>query len=166
MKPVTGTDGAMTAPLPDDSHWMGLALEEARLAAAAGEVPVGAVLVDTDTGAVIARGRNANLAARDPSAHAEIAALRAGAAALDNHRLRPGLTLYVTLEPCTMCAGAISLARVARLVYAADDPKGGGVAHGARFFTQPTCHWRPDVTGGVRADEAAELLRAFFRARR
>jgi tRNA(Arg) A34 adenosine deaminase TadA len=123
------------------------------------------VIVD-ERGAVIAEGANAPIAAHDPTAHAEIVALRKAGAALANYRLKPGLTLYVTLEPCAMCAGAISHARIARLVYGASDEKGGGVAHGARVFAQPTCHWRPEVSGGVLAEESATLLRAFFKARR
>ncbi len=149
-----------------DDHFMGLALDEARAAAAAGEAPIGCVIVDPESGAVIARAGNAPIASRDPSAHAEIRALRAAAAALANYRLKGGLTLYVTLEPCAMCAGAISHARIARLVYGASDPKGGAVESGVRFFESPTCHWRPSVRGGVRAEESAALLKDFFRARR
>lgn len=144
---------------------MARALELARQAAAAGEAPVGCVIVDA-AGAVVAEGANAPISAHDPTAHAEIVALRKAAAALGNYRLKPGLTLYVTLEPCAMCAGAISHARIARLVYGARDPKGGGVAHGSRVFEQPTCHWRPDVAGGVLAEESGALLRDFFKARR
>ena len=154
----------MTAPaLPDDAYWMGRALALARAAAAAGEVPVGAVLLSPE-GAPLAEAHNRTLTDRDPTAHAEIVALRAGAR-LRGHRLT-GATLYVTLEPCAMCAGALSHARIGRVVYGADDPKGGAVAHGPRLFGQPTIHWRPAVTGGVRAAEAGALLRAFFRARR
>lgn len=144
---------------------MARALALAEAAAAAGEAPIGCVIVDAD-GNVIAEGANAPIASHDPTAHAEIVALRKAAAVLQNYRLKPGLTLYVTLEPCAMCAGAISHARVARLVYGAEDPKGGGVAHGARVFDQPTCHWKPEVTGGVLAEESAGLLKAFFKARR
>ena len=144
---------------------MARALALAAEAAAAGEAPIGALIVD-EGGQVIAEGANAPIAGRDPTAHAEIIALRRAAAALGNYRLKPGLTLYVTLEPCAMCAGAISHARIARLVYGAADPKGGAVQSGGRFFEQPTCHWRPAITGGVRADEAADLLRSFFKARR
>lgn len=149
----------------DDAHFMGRALDLARAAGESGETPVGCVIVD-DAGAVVAEGANAPVGSYDPTAHAEIAALRVAAAALGNYRLKPGLTLYVTLEPCTMCAGALSAARIARVVYGAADPKGGAVESGVRFFDQPTCHWRPAVTGGVRAEEAASLLRDFFRARR
>jgi tRNA(Arg) A34 adenosine deaminase TadA len=115
---------------------------------------------------VIAEGANAPIASHDPTAHAEIVALRKAAAAIGNYRLKPGLTLYVTLEPCAMCAGAISHARVARLVYGAGDAKGGGVAHGARVFEHATCHWKPAVTAGVEAEESARLLKDFFKARR
>ena len=110
------------------------------------------------------RGANAPIGLHDPTAHAEIVALRAGGAKLGNYRLT-GLTLVVTLEPCAMCAGAISHARIGRLVFGAEDPKGGAVVHGPRFFEQPTCHWRPAVEGGVLAEESAALLRGFFRAR-
>jgi tRNA(Arg) A34 adenosine deaminase TadA len=149
----------------DHPSFMRLALNDAEAAAAAGEAPVGAVLVDA-AGVVVARGANAPIAACDPTAHAEIVALRAACAGAGNYRLASGLTLYVTLEPCAMCAGAISHARVSRLVYGAADAKGGAVEHGPRFFAQATCHWRPEVIGGVLADESAALLKAFFRARR
>jgi tRNA(adenine34) deaminase len=148
-----------------DLPTMRIALAEAQAAAGRGEVPVGAAILDPATGAVIARAANGPIRAHDPSAHAEILALRAAGAALGSYRL-PGLTLFVTLEPCAMCAGAISHARIGRLVYGAEDPKGGAVVHGPRFFEQPTCHWRPDVEGGLLAEESGALLRAFFRARR
>ncbi|MCR6646000.1 MAG: nucleoside deaminase [Terricaulis sp.] len=144
---------------------MGHALALAARAAEAGEAPIGALIVDA-AGAVIADGANAPIALRDPTAHAEIIAIRRAAQALGNYRLKPGLTLYVTLEPCAMCAGAISAARIARLVYAAPDAKGGAIAHGPRYFEQPTCHWRPSVSTGLRSEESAEMLRAFFKARR
>jgi tRNA(Arg) A34 adenosine deaminase TadA len=144
---------------------MRIALEAAQAAAEAGETPVGAVVVDPATGEVVAVGANQPIGAHDPTAHAEIVALRAAAAKRGNYRLT-GLTLVVTLEPCAMCAGAISHARIGRLVYGADDPKGGAVAHGPRFFDQPTCHWRPAVEGGVLGEESSALLKAFFRARR
>jgi tRNA(adenine34) deaminase len=140
-----------------------LAFCEAREAAAAGEVPVGAVLMQGR--AVIAQAGNRVLRDRDPTAHAEMLVLRAGARVLGSERLI-GCDLYVTLEPCSMCAGAVSLARIRRLYYAAEDPKGGAVDHGARFFAQPTCHHAPEVYGGIRASEAAALLRDFFQARR
>jgi len=148
-----------------DTDAMRLALEAARAAAAAGETPVGAVVLDPATGEVLAVAGNGPIGAHDPTAHAEIAAMRIAAARLGNYRLT-GLTLVVTLEPCAMCAGAISHARIGRVVFGADDAKGGAVVHGPRFFDQPTCHWRPEVTGGVLAQESAELLRGFFRARR
>jgi tRNA(adenine34) deaminase len=144
---------------------MRIALEEAQAAADAGEAPVGAVVVDPATGAVVARAHNRPIGLADPTAHAEILALRAAAKSLGNYRLT-GLELFVTLEPCAMCAGAISHARIGRLVYAADDAKGGGVRHGAKVFDQPTCHWAPAVESGLLADESASLLKGFFRARR
>lgn len=150
--------------MSDEAH-MARALELAAAAGEAGEAPIGCVIVD-ETGAVIAEGANAPISSHDPTAHAEIVALRKAAAALENYRLKPNLTLYVTLEPCAMCAGAISHARIARLVYGASDPKGGGVEHGARVFEQPTCHWKPAVASGIGAEESAKLLRDFFRARR
>jgi tRNA(Arg) A34 adenosine deaminase TadA len=148
-----------------DLRNMRLALELAQAAADAGEAPIGAVVVDPVTGAVLAQAHNAPIGQRDPTAHAEILALRQAAERVGNYRLS-GLTLVVTLEPCAMCAGAISHARIGRLVFGASDPKGGAVVSGPRFFEQPTCHWRPEVTGGVLADESAELLREFFRLRR
>jgi tRNA(adenine34) deaminase len=144
---------------------MRIALEEAQAAARDGEAPVGAVLVDPASGAVLARGHNRPIGLSDPTAHAEILVLRAAAEARGNYRLS-GLELFVTLEPCAMCAGAISHARIGRLVFGADDAKGGGVRHGAKVFDQPTCHWRPDIEGGLLADESAALLKGFFRARR
>lgn len=144
---------------------MRIALEAAQDAARSGETPVGACVVDPKTGEVLATAANAPIGRNDPTAHAEILALRAAAEKLGNYRLT-GLTLVVTLEPCAMCAGAISHARIGRVVFGAEDPKGGGVAHGPRFFAQPTCHWRPEVQGGVLADESATLLRGFFRERR
>lgn len=149
-----------------DADYMAEALALARRAAEAGEAPIAALIVDDATGEVIARQANAPISRYDPTAHAEILALRAAAERIGNYRLKPGLTLYVTLEPCAMCAGAISHARIARLVYGAPDEKGGAVAHGPRFFEQPTCHWRPRVEGGLAAEESAALLRAFFKERR
>jgi tRNA(Arg) A34 adenosine deaminase TadA len=148
-----------------DEANMRIALEEAQAAAARGEVPVGAVVFDPARGVILARSGNDPIGRNDPTAHAEILALRSAAETIMNYRLS-GLWLYVTLEPCAMCAGAISLARIARLVFGADDPKSGGVLHGARVFDQPTCHWRPQTRGGVLAEEGAELMRNFFRARR
>ncbi len=144
---------------------MRIALALAQDAAAAGEAPIGAVILDPASGHIIARAANAPIAFHDPTAHAEILALRAAGASLGNYRLT-GLTLVVTLEPCAMCAGAISHARIGRLVFGAEDAKGGAVVSGPRFFQSPACHWRPEVTGGVLAEESAELLRGFFRARR
>lgn len=143
---------------------MAIALAEARAAAARGEVPVGAVVTDA-TGRVLARAGNRVEACADPTAHAELLALRAAAAARGAPRL-PDCDLYVTLEPCALCAAAIALFRVRRLVFGAYDPKGGAVEHGPRLFDQPTIHHRPEVVGGVAEREAAELLRAFFAARR
>jgi tRNA(adenine34) deaminase len=142
---------------------MTVAFEEARAAGARGEVPVGAAIARG--GARIASAGNRTIADNDPTAHAEILAIRAAGAALGSQRLGD-CDLYVTLEPCAMCAGAISFARLRRLYYAASDPKGGAVEHGPRFFAQPTCHHAPDVYGGIRESEAAALLRAFFAARR
>ena len=144
---------------------MHMALACAQAAADAGETPGGCVIVDETSGEVVAEGRNGPIGAHDPTAHAEIVALRAAAAKLENYRLT-GLTLYVTLEPCAMCAGAISHARIGRVVWAADDPKGGAVIHGPRIFDQPTCHWRPAVDSGPLTGEASALLKAFFRQRR
>jgi tRNA(adenine34) deaminase len=144
---------------------MRIALDAAQAAAAAGEAPVGAAVVDPATGEVIAACGNRPIGAHDPTAHAEILALREAARKLGNYRLT-GLALVVTLEPCAMCAGAISHARIGRLVYGADDPKGGAVTHGPRFFDQPTCHWKPSVTSGVLAEESSAMLKAFFRERR
>ena len=142
---------------------MDLALELAEQAAAAGEVPVGCVIVRD--GAVIARAANRTLTDRDPTAHAEILALRAAARAVGSARLT-GCDLYVTLEPCTMCAAAISFARIRRLYYGAADPKGGAVESGVRFFASPTCHHAPEVYPSLGETPAAALLRDFFKARR
>lgn len=149
----------------NDDAYMRLALEQADAASRRGEVPVGAVLVDPQSGEIIAATGNAPIGIDDPTAHAEILAIRDGAYRAGNYRLN-GLTLYVTLEPCTMCAGAISNARIGRLVYGASDPKGGAVESGVRFFDSSSCHHKPEVLGGIRADESANMLRAFFRARR
>ena len=147
-------------PLPEP---MQLALAEARKGESAGEVPIGAVVVKH--GRVIAAAHNRPRGLTDPTAHAEVLAIRAAAAALGNERL-DGCELWVTLEPCPMCAGAISHARIAKLYYAAPDPKGGAVEHGARVFDQPQCLNRPEVYCGMGEGEAAELLRRFFAARR
>jgi tRNA(adenine34) deaminase len=143
--------------------FMDLALAQARAAAAAGEVPVGCVIVRN--GAVIAQAGNRTLADRDPTAHCEIVAIRAAALTLATERLTD-CDLHVTLEPCAMCAGAIALARIRRLYYAAPDPKGGAVDNGVRFFASPNCHHRPEVYAGIGEAQASELLKGFFRARR
>ena len=140
------------------------ALDEAVAAAASGEVPIGAVLVDA-AGEIVAASGNRVERDHDPTAHAEMLVLRAGAAKLGMKRVA-GCDLYVTLEPCPMCAAAIGFARVRRLYFAAYDPKGGGVEHGPRIFDQPTCHHRPEIYGGIAERRAAELLRKFFRERR
>jgi tRNA(adenine34) deaminase len=140
------------------------ALAEAHAAAARGEIPVGAVVLGPD-GTIIARAGNRTEADHDPTAHAEILALRAAAATRKSPRL-PDCDLVVTLEPCPMCAHAISLFRIRRLIFGAYDPKGGGVDHGARIFDAPSCHHRPDIVGGVRETESATLLRDFFRSKR
>jgi tRNA(adenine34) deaminase len=140
-----------------------MALGEARAAGARGEVPVGCVIVRD--GAVVARAGNRTLTDRDPTAHAEIIAIRAAAASLGSERL-DACDLYVTLEPCAMCAGAVAFARVRRLYYGAADPKGGAVDNGVKFFASPSCHHRPEVYGGLAEAEAGALLKEFFRERR
>jgi tRNA(adenine34) deaminase len=142
---------------------MTCAFSEARAAMARGEVPIGAVIVHG--GRIVSRAGNQVLGDRDPTAHAEILAIRRACLAMASERLC-GCDIYVTLEPCTMCAAAISFARLRRLYFAAPDPKGGGVEHGARFFAQPTCHHAPEVYGGIRESEAVGMLRSFFAARR
>ena len=148
---------------PSDADFMRLAIERARAAAAAGEVPVGAVIVMEDR--VIAQARNRTIADQDPTAHAEIVALRAAARAIGNYRLG-GATLYVTIEPCVMCAGAMVHARIARLVYGADDPKGGAVRSSFRLLDDPALNHRIEVAPGVLAAESAAVLQEFFAARR
>jgi len=161
VKALGASAGLMTRwPLPEP---MTLALTEARKGASAGEVPVGAAVVKD--GAVLAAAHNAPRVLQDPTAHAEMLAIRRAAEKLGNERL-DGCELWVTLEPCAMCAGAISHARIARLYYAAPDPKGGAVEHGARVFEQEQCLHRPEVYSGMGEAEAAELLREFFRERR
>ena len=145
------------------ASFMSIALDEARAAQARGEVPVGCVIVRDGT--VIARTGNRTLGDKDPTAHAELLALRQAAAALGTERLTD-CDLYVTLEPCTMCAAAMSFARVRRLYFGASDPKGGAVENGVRFFAAPTCHHRPEAYGGIDESECAGLLRDFFAARR
>jgi tRNA(Arg) A34 adenosine deaminase TadA len=144
---------------------MSLALAEAARAAARGEVPVGAVIADPARGVVIAAASNRTEELSDPTAHAEVLAIRAACHAAGAPRV-PGFDLYVTLEPCALCAAAISFARLRRLYFGAYDPKGGAVEHGARFFAQPTCHHAPEVYGGIGERRAAELLRGFFGERR
>jgi len=150
----------MAFPLPAP---MRRALDLAAEGAEAGEVPVGAVVTRGET--IVAEARNAMRGSLDPTAHAEMVAIRAAARALGEPRL-DGCTLWVTLEPCAMCAAAASLSRVEAVRFGAEDPKGGGVIHGARVFAQPTCHHRPDVLGGIGEAESAELLRRFFAERR
>jgi tRNA(adenine34) deaminase len=155
----TENDAEMTVK----PSFMSLALDEARAAAASSEVPVGCVIVRG--GEVIASASNRTLSDRDPTAHCEMLAIRRAASALASERLTD-CDLYVTLEPCAMCAAAISFARIRRLYYGADDPKGGAVANGVRFFASPTCHHRPEVYGGIAETDAAALLKDFFRLRR
>jgi tRNA(adenine34) deaminase len=145
------------------ASFMDMALAQARAAGEAGEVPVGCVIVRD--GAVIARAGNRTLAARDPTAHAEIVAIREAAGVLGSERL-DDCDLYVTLEPCAMCAGAVAFARIRRLYYGAADPKGGAVDNGVKFFASPTCHHRPEVYGGLAEADASALLKEFFQARR
>jgi len=142
---------------------MGIAIAEAEAAAARGEVPVGAVVIRD--GSVLARAGNRTLELDDPTAHAELLAIRAASQVAGSQRLG-GADVYVTLEPCAMCAAAISFARIRRLYYGADDPKGGAVDHGPRFYGQPTCHHAPEVYSGIRGAESAALLRRFFAERR
>ncbi len=148
-----------------DDRYMEMALAEAAAAAGRGEVPVGAVVVEAASGRVLARTGNRVEAANDPTGHAEMLVLRVAAAAVGAPRL-PTCDLYVTLEPCAMCAQAIAFARIRRLYFGAYDPKGGGVEHGARIFDQPTCHHAPDVVGGLEEARCAVLLRDFFAERR
>ena len=145
------------------TSFMAMALDEARAAGGRGEVPVGCVIVRD--GAVVARAGNRTLADGDPTAHAEIIAIRHAAASLGSERL-DGCDLYVTLEPCAMCAGAVAFARIRRLYYGAADPKGGAVDNGVKFFASPSCHHRPEVYGGMAEAEAGALLKEFFRERR
>ena len=147
------------------TDYMELAMAEARAAGARGEVPVGAVVVEAASGRVLARAGNETEAATDPTAHAEVLAIRRATQVIGAPRLQD-CDLYVTLEPCAMCAAAISHARLRRLYFGAYDPKGGGVEHGPRFFAQPTCHHAPEVIGGLRETEAAALLKAFFQDKR
>ncbi len=149
------------------THWqnpfMEIALEQAQAAARMGEVPVGAVIIHQEK--IIAQAHNETLLRKDPTAHAEMLAIRAACAALNTTHL-VDCDLYVTLEPCAMCAQAIAFSRIARVVYAASDPKGGGVENGARIFNQPTCHHRPELFSGIKAEEAGKLLTEFFASKR
>lgn len=148
-----------------DYTYMMRALEEAHAAAARDEVPIGAVIVDPESGAVIAADGNRTRERADPTAHAEILVIRAACEQARAQRI-PGLDLYVILEPCTMCAAAISFARIRRVIIGAPDPKGGGIMHGSRFYQQPTCHHRPDIRAGVMEEECGAVLRHFFRQKR
>jgi tRNA(Arg) A34 adenosine deaminase TadA len=148
-----------------DLKMMRRALELAREAEEANEAPIGALVADPATGEIVAEAHNRPIGLSDPTGHAEILAMRAAALKRGNYRLTR-LSLYVTLEPCAMCAGAISHARISRLVYGAADEKGGAVAHGPKFFGQPTCHSRPEVEAGVLGEEASAMLKAFFKALR
>jgi len=160
---MPGTRPGMTVLVMPSPSFMQMALEEARAAGGRGEVPVGCVIVRH--GKVVARAGNRTVADKDPTAHAELIAVRAAAATLGSERLTD-CALYVTLEPCAMCATAISFARIRRLYFGAADPKGGAVEHGVRFFTSPTCHHRPEVYSGINESECAALLCEFFAARR
>jgi tRNA(Arg) A34 adenosine deaminase TadA len=144
---------------------MQAAMEEARLAAARDEVPIGAVLVDPALNRIVAQNGNRTIELADPTGHAEILVIREACQLTDKQRI-PDYDLYVTLEPCTMCAAAISFARIRRLVFAAPDEKGGGILHGARFFDQPTCHHKMTIDHGLMAAESAEILRSYFKGKR
>lgn len=148
----------------DHSH-MRAAMEEANKAASRGEVPIGAVLVEAGSGQIAARSGNRTLELADPTAHAEINVIREQCARIGAQRI-PEYDLFVTLEPCAMCAAAIAFARIRRLVFAASDPKGGGVLHGGKFYEQPTCHHKITVEHGIMAEESAQILQSFFAARR
>ena len=162
MHPLTKDD---RPPASDSTGPMARALREAEAAAARGEVPVGAVIVERATEVVVAAAGNRIVELKDPTAHAELIAIREACRVKGSERLI-GCDLHVTLEPCAMCAQAIAFARIDRLYFGASDPKGGGVEHGARIFAQPTCHHRPEVYGGINEQAAANLLRSFFAARR
>lgn len=151
--------------MTDDTIYMRAALEEAKAAAARGEVPIGAVLVHGESGHIAARHGNRTLALNDPTAHAEILCIRE-ICERENAQRIPGYDLYVTLEPCAMCAAAVSFARLRRVIFGASDPKGGGILHGGRFYEQPTCHHRPQTSHGLMAEECGQILKDFFRALR
>ena len=144
---------------------MRAALEEAKQAQLRDEVPIGAVLVHNESGKIIASAGNQTRESNDPSAHAEILAIRKACTIQGAQRI-PNTTLYVSLEPCTMCAAAISFARIEKVIIGADDPKGGGILHGAKFYEQPTCHWRPKIEHGLLANECGQILRDFFKSKR
>ena len=151
--------------MESDSTYMQAALEEAKAAYQRDEVPVGAVLVDCASGEIVARASNRTIELSDPTAHAEILAIRDRCSQLGVQRI-PDHDLYVTLEPCTMCAGALSFARIRRIIIGAPDKKGGGVLHGAQFYEQPTCHHRPEIVSGLIADECGQILKDFFKEKR
>lgn len=151
--------------MKDDHTYMQAAMEEAKLAAKRDEVPIGAVLVDCKSGEIIAKNGNRTIELSDPTAHAEILVIRDQCEKTGKQRI-PDHDLYVTLEPCTMCAAAISFARIRRLIIGAPDPKGGGVLHGAKFFDQPTCHHKIEITDGIMADECSQILKKYFKAKR
>lgn len=151
--------------LQDDHTYMSAALEEARLAQTRDEVPIGAVLVDSQSGEIVARAGNSTIEQADPTAHAEILVIREMCKKTGKQRI-PDYDLYVTLEPCTMCAAAISFARIRRLVFGASDEKGGGVKHGAKFFDQPTCHHKIEINNDVMAEECGEILKSYFKSKR
>lgn len=148
-----------------DEEYMALALEQANIAQSLGEVPVGAIIID-ENGNIIAQGHNQPISGHDPTSHAEIVAIRAAAQKFANYRLAPKLTLFVTLEPCTMCVGAIAGARLARVVYGAKDEKNGAIESGVEFFNSRTAHHRPQIQAGVLAEKCGKILRDFFAARR
>ena len=151
--------------LKDDHTYMNAALEEARLAEKRDEVPIGAVLVDSQSGEIVARAGNSTIEQADPTAHAEILVIREMCQQTGKQRI-PNYDLYVTLEPCTMCAAAISFARIRRLVFGASDEKGGGVKHGAQFFDQPTCHHKIEIEDGIMAEECSDILKVYFKSKR
>lgn len=148
-----------------DAKIMARAIAQAKLAEDIGEVPVGAVIYDPKAQLILTEAHNQPIGHSDPTAHAEILALRDAARKLGNYRLT-GCALYVSLEPCTMCAAAISNARISRLIFGASDEKGGAVINGVKFFDQPSCHWKPDIIAGINAEESAQMLKSFFKVRR
>ncbi len=150
----------------DYEHYMKIALEEANLAELQGEVPIGAIIIDINSGEIIAQAHNNPIEAKDPTAHAEINAIRIAAQKLENYRLKPELCMFVTLEPCVMCAGAITNSRITKLVYGAKDEKGGAIDSGVKFFNSPTCHHAPEVVSGIYSIESSTLLKNFFKKRR